>query len=189
MNGVRAGLALAVLLLASVVSAQPLVPVQDVSSIAGKWKGPGDPGAPGNNPAVIVEQTANLDGTFATSASAEDAAPETAEAIRERARAAAVRAWEKAMRAKPWPPNVRWLLWSEETVMVAETPRLRVLWTLLQAEYKAEACEEARSGRLADAKTLGYTVNDRGYVFPYPTRMVRYLCFPDTEDPRGPRGR
>jgi hypothetical protein len=74
--------------------------------------------------------------------------------------------------------------------MVAETtPHLRVLWTLLQAEYKEEACEEARSVRLADAKTLGYTVNDRGYVFPHPTRMVRYLCFPDTVDPRGAKGK
>ena len=64
MNGVRAGLALAVLLLANVVSAQPLVPVQDVSSITGKWKGPGGPGAVGNNPAVMVEQTNNPDGTY-----------------------------------------------------------------------------------------------------------------------------
>jgi hypothetical protein len=63
-NGIRAGLVLAVLLLANVVSAQPLVPVQDVSSIAGKWKGPGGPGALGNNPAVIVEQTNNPDGTY-----------------------------------------------------------------------------------------------------------------------------
>ena len=64
MNGIRVGLALAMLLLANVVSAQPLVPVQDVSSIAGKWKGPGGPGALGNNPAVIVEQTNNPDGTY-----------------------------------------------------------------------------------------------------------------------------
>jgi hypothetical protein len=111
------------------------------------------------------------------------------EAIREQARAAAVREREKAMRSTQWPPNVRWLLWSEETVMVAETPHLRVLWTLLQAQRKEEACDEARSVRLADAKTLGYTVNDRGYVFPYPTRMVRYLCLPDTVDPRAPKGK
>ena len=64
MNGVRAGLVLAVLLLANVVSAQPLIPVQDVSGIAGRWKGPAGPGAVGNNPAVIVEQTNNPDGTY-----------------------------------------------------------------------------------------------------------------------------
>jgi hypothetical protein len=64
MNGIRAGLMLPMLLLANVASAQPLVPVQDVSSIAGKWKGPGGPGALGNNPAVIVEQTNNPDGTY-----------------------------------------------------------------------------------------------------------------------------
>lgn len=126
--------------------------------------------------------------TFATSASAEEPSPESAEAIREQARAAAVRAQE-AVRATQWTLNVRWLLWSKETVMVAEAPRLRVLWPLLQAENKEQACEEARNVRLADAKTLGYTVNDRGYVFLYPTRMVRYLCFPDTVDPRGPRGK
>ena len=37
--------------------------------------------------------------------------------------------------------NLRWLLWSEETVMVAEAPHLRVLWPLLQAENKEQACE------------------------------------------------
>ena len=124
--------------------------------------------------------------TFTTAASAEEPPQESAEAIREQARAAA----ERAREATPtlWPLNVRWLLWSEETVMVAETtPHLRVLWTLLQAENKEQTCEEARSVRLADAKTLGYTVNDRGYVFPYPTRMVRYLCFPDSVDPRAPK--
>ena len=74
--------------------------------------------------------------------------------------------------------------------MFAETRHhLRVLWTLLQAENKEEACQEARRARLADAKTLGHTVNDRGFVFPYPTRMVRYLCFPDTVDPRGAKGK
>ena len=70
--------------------------------------------------------------TFATSASAEEPSPESAEAIREQARAAAVRAQE-AVRATQWTLNVRWLLWSKETVMVAEAPRLRVLWPLLQA--------------------------------------------------------
>jgi hypothetical protein len=58
------GLALAVLLTANVASAQPMVAVQDVSSLTGKWKGPGGPGALGNNPSVIVEQTNNLDGTY-----------------------------------------------------------------------------------------------------------------------------
>jgi len=64
MNGIRAGLVLAVLLLANVASAQEIVAVQDVSSLAGKWKGPGGPGALGNNPAVVVEQTNNPDGTY-----------------------------------------------------------------------------------------------------------------------------
>jgi hypothetical protein len=64
MNGIRAGLVLAVLLLANVASAQEVVTVQDVSSLAGKWKGPGGPGALGNNPAVVVEQTNNPDGTY-----------------------------------------------------------------------------------------------------------------------------
>jgi hypothetical protein len=47
-----------------VVSAQLMVVVQDVSSLTGKWKGPGGPGALGNNPLVIVEQTNNPDGTY-----------------------------------------------------------------------------------------------------------------------------
>ena len=125
---------------------------------------------------------------LATSASPEEPRQESAGATRERAREAAVRAQE-AVRATQWTVNVRWLLWSRETVTLAEIPHLRELWTLLQAENKEEACQEARSARLADAKTLGYTVNDRGFVFPYPTRMVRYLCFPDTVDPRGEKGR
>ncbi len=51
-------------LLANVASAQPIVVVQDPSSLAGKWKGPGGPGALGNSPAVVVEQTNNPDGTY-----------------------------------------------------------------------------------------------------------------------------
>ncbi|HUM17923.1 MAG TPA: hypothetical protein VL086_19700, partial [Candidatus Nitrosotalea sp.] len=90
------------------------------------------------------------------SASAEEPSQERANALREQARAAAERAREQAVRV-----NLRWLLWSEETVMVAEVPHLRVLWTLLQVENKEQACEEARSARLADARTLGYAVNDR----------------------------
>jgi hypothetical protein len=121
------------------------------------------------------------------SASSEEIFPERAEATREQARAAAERAQE-AVRATEWSLNVRWLLWSEETVMVAEAPHLRVLWTLLQAENKEPACEGARSARLADARTLGHTVNDRGYVFPSPIRMVRYRCFPETVDPRAAKG-
>jgi len=107
---------------------------------------------------------------------------------RERAGAAAVRAREQTSPARSWPLNARWLLWSEETVMVAEPAHLRVQWTLLQAENKEEACEAARSGRLADAETLGYVVNGRGLVFPSPTRMLRYRCFPDTVDPRRAKG-
>jgi hypothetical protein len=61
---VRAGLTLAVLLLANVAAAQEIVAVQDVSSLSGKWKGPGGPGALGNSPAVVVEQTNNPDGTY-----------------------------------------------------------------------------------------------------------------------------
>lgn len=122
--------------------------------------------------------------TLATSPSAEEPSQETANAIREQARAAAVRAQEQAVRV-----NLRWLLWSEETLMVAEAPHLRVRWTLLQAENKERACEEVRSARLADARTLGYTVNDREHVFVYPTRIVRYLCLPDTVDPRWPKGK
>jgi hypothetical protein len=59
------GIALAVLLVADAASAQqPMVPVQDVSSLVGKWKGPGGPGALGSKATVIVEQTNNSDGTY-----------------------------------------------------------------------------------------------------------------------------
>jgi hypothetical protein len=50
--------------MANVASAQEIVAVQDASSLTGKWKGPGGPGALDNNPAVIVEQTNNPDGTY-----------------------------------------------------------------------------------------------------------------------------
>jgi hypothetical protein len=59
-----AGIALAVLLMANAVSAQPMVPIQDVSSLTGTWKGAGGPGAWGSQPTVIVEQTNNPDGTY-----------------------------------------------------------------------------------------------------------------------------
>jgi hypothetical protein len=59
------GIALAVLLLADAASAQqPMVPVRDVSSLVGKWNGPGGPGALGSEATVIVEQTNNADGTY-----------------------------------------------------------------------------------------------------------------------------
>lgn len=63
-----------------------------------------------------------------------------------------------------------------------------MLWTLLQAGKKEQACEEVKSGRLADAKTLGYQVNDQGLVFPHPICMVRYQCSSDTMDPLGAKG-
>jgi hypothetical protein len=58
------GIALGVLLMANAASAQPMVPVQDVSSLEGKWKGPGGPGALGSKATVMVEQTNNRDGTY-----------------------------------------------------------------------------------------------------------------------------
>jgi hypothetical protein len=57
-------MALMILLTAHFAFAQPMVAVQEVASIAGKWKGPGGPGALGSKPSVIVEQTNNLDGTY-----------------------------------------------------------------------------------------------------------------------------
>jgi hypothetical protein len=59
-----AGIGLALLLMANAASAQSMVQIQDVSSLVGKWKGPGGMGALGSNPAVIVEQTNNPDGTY-----------------------------------------------------------------------------------------------------------------------------
>ena len=58
-----AGIALTILLLASAASAQEMVPIQDVSSLTGKWKGSGGLGARGT-PTVLVEQTNNPDGTY-----------------------------------------------------------------------------------------------------------------------------
>jgi hypothetical protein len=60
----RAGITVAVLLMANTVSAQPMVPIRDVSSLTGNWKGSGGPGAFGGKPTVIVEQTNNPDGTY-----------------------------------------------------------------------------------------------------------------------------
>jgi hypothetical protein len=59
-----AGIALACLLTAAAASAQPMVPIQDVASLAGTWMGPGGLGAPGSTASVSVEQTNNLDGTY-----------------------------------------------------------------------------------------------------------------------------
>jgi hypothetical protein len=59
-----AGIALTLLLLASAASAQPMVPIQDVSSLTGTWKGSGGLGAWGGPPTVLVEQTNNPDGTY-----------------------------------------------------------------------------------------------------------------------------
>ncbi len=57
-------IALTLLLTAAAASAQPMVPIRDVASLAGKWMGPGGLGAPGSAPSVIVEQTNNPDGTY-----------------------------------------------------------------------------------------------------------------------------
>jgi hypothetical protein len=59
-----AGIALVCLLTAAAASAQSMVPIQDVASLAGKWMGPGGLGAPGSTASVSVEQTNNLDGTY-----------------------------------------------------------------------------------------------------------------------------
>jgi hypothetical protein len=59
-----AGIALGVLLMAGAASAQPLIPVQDVSSLVGRWTGPGGLGALGSTPSVTVEQTNKPDGTY-----------------------------------------------------------------------------------------------------------------------------
>ena len=58
------GIALAGVLVTETASAQSMVPVRDVSSLVGKWKGPGGPGAFGSKETVIVEQTNNPDGTY-----------------------------------------------------------------------------------------------------------------------------
>ena len=57
-------IALAGVLVTETASAQSMVPVRDVSSLVGKWKGPGGPGAFGSKETVIVEQTNNPDGTY-----------------------------------------------------------------------------------------------------------------------------
>lgn len=59
-----AAIALALSLTAAAASAQPMVPIRDVASLAGKWMGPGGLGAPGSTPSVTVEQTNNPDGTY-----------------------------------------------------------------------------------------------------------------------------
>lgn len=58
-----AGIAPVVLPMASVASAHPMVPIKDVSSHTGKWKGFGGPGASGSTPTVVVRQTNDPDGT------------------------------------------------------------------------------------------------------------------------------
>jgi hypothetical protein len=60
-----AGIAVTLLLLSSAAWAQPMVPIQDVSSLSGTWKGSGGLGAWGGAPTVLVEQTNNPDGTYA----------------------------------------------------------------------------------------------------------------------------
>ena len=80
-----------------------------------------------------------------------------------------------------------WLLWSEDNVITADPPDMRTLWTFIQVETTKKTCEEARGLRLAGAKKRGASVDGQGSIFPEVNRMVRYLCAPDTIDPREPK--
>ena len=78
-----------------------------------------------------------------------------------------------------------WVLWNEVTGAVGSE------WILVQATTTAQQCETYLSAKVKDAAKSGKwtggnivtsEAGDKSFVF-------RFICVPDTIDPRGPKGK
>jgi hypothetical protein len=94
-----------------------------------------------------------------------------------------------------------WLLWAEE----AYQPRPRddgsfppetIKWIVIQAETAKATCDTGLAGKVRSAgqmkESLWEKVEVKGNVViksgSVGLQIIRYVCLPDTVDPRGPKG-
>jgi len=92
-----------------------------------------------------------------------------------------------------------WVLWQE--IAVGE-PRMEEVWTLRDASDSLDGCRSHAKSAVARIKWLfqvpDSTITARTWEFGYElagkyqdgssaTRLVNFLCLPDTVDPRGPK--
>ncbi len=79
-----------------------------------------------------------------------------------------------------------WVLWSEATIIATG----RIVWEVLHADDSKPDCWQRgiaalkEAGSQSGAVVEGSTVRPRGGPVRY-----RYVCLPDTVDPRGPKGK
>jgi len=88
-----------------------------------------------------------------------------------------------------------WVLWNELLVLTKSSNTTETAWQIAAAVRSHEACQslmrrqiEARTAKLretGDARAEGDTVIASGSDL---TTIRRYICLPDTVDPRGPKG-
>ena len=91
--------------------------------------------------------------------------------------------------------RVRVVLWNELLVLTKSSNTTETAWQIAAAVRSHEACQslmrrqiEARTAKLretGDARAEGDTVIASGSDL---TTIRRYICLPDTVDPRGPKG-
>ncbi len=89
-----------------------------------------------------------------------------------------------------------WVLWAEESWIGANVP---TSWTLVEAFRDSEACRRGQTGKLSsyakekpaegiERKITANIISDR-FTATGAYRDVRFLCAPDTVDPRGPKAK
>ena len=77
-----------------------------------------------------------------------------------------------------------WVLWNEVSLDSGQ-----VGWVAVQAETTKRDCDLSASGKVKEAASDGAIVKGnivRPQLLPL---SYRFVCFPDTVDPRGPKGK
>ncbi len=89
-----------------------------------------------------------------------------------------------------------WVLWSETAWVEKLNPKsAQPFWTLIQADTAEAACESALATKIRQTsrpeKNVKVEVSGNMVSKEYERAMaiVRYVCLPDTVDPRGPKGK
>src|SRR2546425_1113175 len=85
-----------------------------------------------------------------------------------------------------------WVLWQETSSLTRlEAPSE---WVILAAITEPEGCDRAARMAVLDRSSRGITNQQvKGniviWILPSNTVQFRYVCLPDTVDPRGPKGK